>query len=107
MPTGAAGKVAIYRPGGTDHVWSAGGLVGWRFGAKRNSAIFLGYRYRNMRYSKAAFKVERTFSGPAIGVGNPQQPAVARVEVEIDRAQLGGTNRKGLEEIVRSLRWRR
>jgi hypothetical protein len=54
--------------GGTDYTWTAHGLVGWRFGAKRNSAVFLGYQYRDMEYSKVAFEVEKTLSGPGIGV---------------------------------------
>jgi hypothetical protein len=54
--------------GGTDLMWTAQGLVGWTFGAKRNSAVFLGYRYRDMKYSKAEFEVEKTLSGPGLGV---------------------------------------
>ncbi|MCK5376255.1 MAG: hypothetical protein KAJ97_04175 [Acidobacteria bacterium] len=54
--------------GGTDLMWTAQGMVGWRFGAKRNSAVFLGYRYRDMKYSKADFEVEKTLSGPGLGV---------------------------------------
>ena len=55
--------------GGTDYMWTAQGLVGWRFGAKRNSGIFLGYRYRNMEYSKAeVLEVKKTLSGFGLGV---------------------------------------
>jgi len=55
--------------GGTDFMWTAQGLVGWRFGAKRNSAVFLGYRYRDMKYSKAdVFEVKKTLSGLGLGV---------------------------------------
>ncbi len=55
--------------GGTDFMWTAQGLVGWRFGAKRNSAIFVGYRYRDMKYSKAdVFEVKKTLSGLGLGV---------------------------------------
>jgi hypothetical protein len=55
--------------GGTDFIWTAQGLLGWRFGAKRNSAVFVGYQYRDMKYNKGEnIEVERTFSGPALGV---------------------------------------
>ena len=54
--------------GGTDYMWTAQGLVGWRFGAKRNSGVYIGYRYRDMSYSKAEFEVEKTLSGPGLGV---------------------------------------
>ncbi len=55
--------------GGTDYMWTAQGLVGWRFGAKRDSAVFVGYQYRDMKYSKAnVIEVEKTLSGPALGV---------------------------------------
>ncbi len=55
--------------GGTDFMWTAQGLVGWRFGAKRNSPVFLGYRYRDMKYSKAdVFEVKKTLSGLGLGV---------------------------------------
>ena len=34
-----------------------------------DSAVFLGYRYRDMKYSKAdVIEVEKTLSGPGIGV---------------------------------------
>lgn len=50
--------------GGTDVMWTAQGLLGWRFGAKRNSAVFLGYRYRDMEYTKAeVYEVKKTLSG--------------------------------------------
>jgi len=55
--------------GGTDHMWTAQGLLGWRFGAKRNSGIYVGYRYRDMEYSKADdFVVKKTLSGPGLGI---------------------------------------
>jgi hypothetical protein len=55
--------------GATDHIWTAQGLLGWRFGAKRNSGIYVGYRYREMEYSKAdAFVVKKTLSGPGLGI---------------------------------------
>jgi hypothetical protein len=55
--------------GGTDFMWTAQGLVGWRFGAKRNSAVFLGYRYRDTKYSKAeVYEVKKTLSGVGLGV---------------------------------------
>jgi len=55
--------------GGTDHMWTAQGLVGWLFGAKRNSAVFLGYQYRDMKYVKAdVIEVEKNLSGFGLGV---------------------------------------
>jgi hypothetical protein len=55
--------------GGTDHTWTAQGMVGWRFGAKRNSAIFAGYRYRGMKYTKAdVLEDQKTLSGFGLGV---------------------------------------
>jgi len=55
--------------GGTDFMWTAQGLVGWRFGAKRNSAVFAGYRYRDMKYSKAdIFEVKKSLSGFGLGL---------------------------------------
>lgn len=55
--------------GGTDLTWTAQGLVGWRFGARRNSAVFLGYRYRDLKYTKAdVIEVKRTLSGFGLGV---------------------------------------
>jgi hypothetical protein len=50
-------------------MWSAQALVGWIFGAKRNSGVFLGYRYRDMEYSKGdAIEVKKNLSGPVFGV---------------------------------------
>jgi len=55
--------------GGTDFIWTGQGLVSWRFGARRGSGIYLGYRYRDMEYSKSDdFEVKKTLSGPAVGV---------------------------------------
>lgn len=55
--------------GGTDSTWTAQALAGWRFGAKRNSAIFAGYRYRDMKYTKAdVLEVQKTLSGFGLGV---------------------------------------
>ena len=55
--------------GGTDYIWTAQGLLGWRFGAKRNSAIFAGYRYRDMEYTKAdVLEDKKTISGFGLGV---------------------------------------
>jgi hypothetical protein len=55
--------------GGTDHILTAQGLLAWRFGAKRNSAIFAGYRYRDMKYRKADVLVdEKTLAGFGVGV---------------------------------------
>ena len=55
--------------GGTDLVWTAQGLVGWKFGAKRQSAIFAAYRYRDMEYTKAdVVEVGKTLSGFGLGV---------------------------------------
>lgn len=55
--------------GDTDLVWTAQGLVGWTFGAKRGSAVFAGYRYRSMDYTKAdVVEVEKTLSGFGVGV---------------------------------------
>jgi hypothetical protein len=55
--------------GGTDLMWTAQGLFGWRFGKKRNSALFLGYRYREAEYTKAdVIEVQKTLSGPGLGI---------------------------------------
>lgn len=55
--------------GGTDHILTAQALLGWRFGTKRNSAIFAGYRYREMEYTKAdVVKDQKTISGFGAGV---------------------------------------
>lgn len=55
--------------GGTDYMWTAHGLLGWTFGKKRSSAIFIGYRYRDMKYTKAdVIEVKKTLSGPGLGV---------------------------------------
>ena len=55
--------------GGTDLMWSTQGTVGWLFGAKRSSAVFIGYRYRYLEYEKAdVFEVEKTLSGFGLGV---------------------------------------
>jgi len=58
-----------YSLGDTDGVWTAQGMVEWRFGAKRKSAILGGYRHREMEYGKAdTLEVERELSGFAVGV---------------------------------------
>jgi len=55
--------------GGTDHILTAQGLLGWRFGANRNSAVFAGYRYRELEYTKAEVLEDRkTLSGFGLGV---------------------------------------
>jgi hypothetical protein len=55
--------------GGTDYMWTAQGLIGWRFGANRNSGVFAGYRYRDMEYSKAdVFEDKKTLSGFGLAV---------------------------------------
>lgn len=55
--------------GGTDYVWTAQGMLGWRFGAKRGSAVWLGYRYRDMQYTKGdSLEVRRAFSGAALAL---------------------------------------
>jgi hypothetical protein len=55
--------------GGTDLTWTAQGLVGWRFGAHRNSAVLAGYRYRELEYGKAnTLDVEKALSGFIFGV---------------------------------------
>jgi hypothetical protein len=55
--------------GGTDLVWTAQGLLGWRFGAKRQSAVLAGYRYRELEYGKAdVLDVEKTLSGFVLGL---------------------------------------
>jgi len=55
--------------GDTDLVWTAQALVGWKFGAKGGSAVFAGYRYRSMDYTKAdVVEVEKTLSGFGLGV---------------------------------------
>jgi len=55
--------------GGTDYMWTAQGLLGWRFGKHRNSAVFLGYRYRRMKYSKAdVLEDEKVLFGPGLGI---------------------------------------
>lgn len=55
--------------GDTDLVWTAQGLVGWRFGSARQHAVLAGYRYRDMEYGKAdVLDVEKTLSGFALGL---------------------------------------
>ena len=55
--------------GGTDYIWTTQALLGWRFGRYRNSAIFAGYRYREMKYTKAdVLEVHKTLSGPGLGL---------------------------------------
>jgi hypothetical protein len=55
--------------GGTDYTWTAQGMLGWRFGARRNSAVFVGYRYRDMKYTKAdVLEVQKALSGLGLGV---------------------------------------
>jgi hypothetical protein len=55
--------------GGTDYMWTAQGLIGWRFGSRRQSALFAGYRYRDMEFSKAGeFEVRKTLSGFGLGI---------------------------------------
>jgi len=55
--------------GGTDLVWTAQGMVGWRFGSARQHAVLAGYRYRDMEYGKAdVLDVEKTLSGFALGL---------------------------------------
>lgn len=55
--------------GGTDHILTGQALLGWRFGARRNSAIFAGYRYREMQYTKAGvLDDQKTVSGFGLGV---------------------------------------
>jgi len=55
--------------GGTDYMWTGQALVGWVFGAKRNSGVFVGYRYRDYKFTKAdVIEVEKTLSGFGIGL---------------------------------------
>lgn len=55
--------------GSTDYMWTAQGLLGWRFGSRKQSGVFLGYRYRNMKYTKAdMIEVEKTLNGVGLGV---------------------------------------
>lgn len=55
--------------GGTDLTWTAQSLIGWRFGAHRNSAVLAGYRYRELEYGKTdVLDVEKTLSGFILGV---------------------------------------
>jgi hypothetical protein len=55
--------------GDTDSVWTAQGMLGWLFGKNRNSAVLLGYRYRELEYTKAdVIDVSKTLSGPGLAV---------------------------------------
>jgi len=55
--------------GDTDFIWTAQGLVGWRFGSKRGSAVLFGYRHRELEYGKGdQLDVEKTLSGFVVGV---------------------------------------
>ena len=55
--------------GGTDSIWTAQGMLGWRFGKNRNSAVLLGYRYRELEYTNAdVIDVTKTLSGPGLAV---------------------------------------
>lgn len=58
-----------YSTGGTDYIWTAQGLLGWQFGKRRNSAVFVGYRYRELKYTKAdVIEVRKTISGFGAGL---------------------------------------
>ena len=55
--------------GDTDYIWTAQGLIGWRFGSRRQSSVFVGYRYRGMKYTKAdVLEVKKSLSGFGMGV---------------------------------------
>jgi len=55
--------------GGTDYTWTAQGLLAWRFGKYRNSAVFAGYQYRELKYTKAdVLEDHKTLSGPGLGL---------------------------------------
>ena len=55
--------------GGTDLTWTTQALVGWQFGARRQSGIFVGYRHRAMEYGKTdRFDIEKTLSGFGVAV---------------------------------------
>jgi hypothetical protein len=64
------GVIGDVSSGGTDLIWTAEGMVGWRFGARRQSSVLVGYRHRVLEYTKAdeRIEVERTMSGPTIAV---------------------------------------
>jgi len=55
--------------GGTDGTWTIQAAAGWLFGASRRHAVIVGYRHRNLEYEKGrVLDVERTLSGPVLGV---------------------------------------
>lgn len=55
--------------GSGDVMWTAQGLLGWRFGANRSSGVFSGYRYRDMEHGRAdVFGDQKTLSGFGLGV---------------------------------------
>ncbi len=55
--------------GGSDLIWTAQALGGWRFGSRKQSSLLLGYRHRALDYSKAdKIDVKRTFTGPIMGL---------------------------------------
>jgi len=54
--------------GDTDGIWTGQAMVAWLFGAKRGSAVYAGYRYRELEYAKGPFDVDRTLSGVGFGV---------------------------------------
>lgn len=64
------GLIGDASSGGTKVIWTAEGMLGWRFGSRRQSAILVGYRHRVLEYLKTDDRVEvqRTFSGPTIAV---------------------------------------
>jgi len=66
----ALGVIGDASSGGTKKIWTAEGLLGWRFGARRQSAVIVGYRHRVLEYVKAddRIDVERTMSGPTLAV---------------------------------------
>ncbi len=54
--------------GDSDLFWTAQLLGGWRFGARQQHTVLLGYRHREMEYEKGPFEVERTLSGAALAL---------------------------------------
>lgn len=55
--------------GDTDTMWTAQGMLGWRFGSRRQSAVLVGYRYRELEYTKAdVVDVAKTLSGPGVAL---------------------------------------
>ena len=55
--------------GDTDTMWTAQGMLGWRFGSRRQSAVLVGYRSRELEYTQSdVVDVAKTLGGPGLAL---------------------------------------